>query len=226
MSKSLVETLQSAAAHLNDYGQTFWTKELLQNFLAEAHRELQAQLYLSGLPVIKKTSAIIQVVGVASPDSGQKVAVTMTTLSDLLEPITLWERASGSSEDFVECKQKSWEPETQGGDKIIYWDYTGELIYVLAPTTNREVKVRYNASITIPVADEDLLGFTFAELYIAPRTAALAARSIGSRNAYIDLTQLAEKRLEIVIAANIKGQQALPVRRKPYRFSGRLNTIR
>ncbi len=226
MSKSLIETLQSAATHLNDYGQTFWTKELMANFAAEAHRELQAKLYLGGLPVIKKTSAIIQVVAPASPTSGQKVAVTMATLTDLIEPVTLWERSSGSSDNFQQCQQKSWEPEISPMSSIVYWDYSGELIYVLAPTTNREVKVRYNASIPIPVADDDLLGFTFAELYIAPRTAALAARSIGSRTAYIDLTQLANERLETVIAANIKGQQALPVRRKPYRFSGRRNTIR
>jgi hypothetical protein len=142
------ECISAAAAYLNDFGLLTWTKERLFAHLLQAHKQLQVRLMLNGLPVIKKTSDII-VVPVNQLDLNDDQP------TDLVEPITVWERLSGSSDNFVEMKEKGWEPETTQSSELRYWTWYGELIKFLGATTIRDVKVKYKASIGVPQAEDD-----------------------------------------------------------------------
>lgn len=207
--------VEEASTMLNDMGLTSWTKERLIIHCFQAHRQLQVQLALNGLPILKEVSAVIAVAANAT-DLG------VNQPANLLEPKTLWERAAGSSDVFSLMIEKGWEPETSKGASLVYWTWRGDLIKFVGATTAREVKIHYLGGIDVPEADEDGLGFMFAENYLIPETAALAAASLGNYNVYQAMHGVAEKNLDDVIRFNIKGQQGLPVRRRPYRSSRRL----
>lgn len=213
---SVQDVLQTASTHMNDWNQTFWTKEPLINFLREAHRELQVELSLHGIPVLNNVSAILTV-----PANTKTLSISTTPAlpNNVIVPIQLWERATGSTDDFDDMIQKSWEPEIQPLSELVYWAWRGENIDFVGATTSRDVKIYYKGGITLPIADADQMGFIFAELYIAPRLAALALRSVGGikSRGYIELSQIASDRLSKVIRMNVKAQQSLPTRRRGYR---------
>lgn len=213
---SVQEVLQTASTHMNDWNQSFWTKEPLINFLREAHRELQIELALNGIPVLNNVSTILTI------PAGTKTISQSTTPAlpnNIIVPIQLWERATGSTDDFDDMIQKSWEPEVQEVSELIYWVWRGENIDFVGATTSRDIKIYYKGGIQLPIADADQMGFIFSELYIAPRLAALALRSVGGikSRGYNELSALAQDRLDKVIRMNVKSQQALPVRRRGYR---------
>ena len=209
------DVIDEAASLLNDFGLSSWTKERLIQHGFQAHRQLQVKLALNGIPVLKEVSAVITVL-VGATDLGENQP------SDLIEPKSLWERKAGSSDTFVLMQEKGWEPEQVQSSTLNYWNWRGERIKFLGATTNREVKIKYLGGIEVPTQEEDYLGFLFAENYLIPETAAIAAGSLGNKETYQIMNAIAEKNLEEVIAFNIKGQQALPVRRRPYRSSRRL----
>jgi hypothetical protein len=206
--------IEAASTYLNDFGLRTWTKERLFVHLIQAHKQLQVDLILHGIPVIKKTSSIIDVPASTTSLDGLQP-------SDLVEPISVWERAGGSSDNFVQMTEKGWEPETTQGTELRYWIWQGEFIKFLGATTARDVKIKYKAAITVPDQEGSTLGFLFAENYLSPKTAALAALSLGNLRAYGVLSGIADVNLERVIRLNIKGQQSLPARRRPYRRARR-----
>jgi len=208
------EVIQAAATYLNDHGLINWTKERLFEHMLQAHKQLQVKLMLSGIPVIKKKSAVIDVAANAT-DLGANQP------SDLVEPISMHERKDGTSDNFVPMVEKGWEPEETKTTNLRYWVWRGERILFLGATEAREVKIFYKASIYVPDQEGSPLGFIFAENYLSPKTAALAALSLGNKAAYEILSGIANENLDDVVRMNVLGQQALPAKRRPYRSARR-----
>jgi hypothetical protein len=227
---TMEQVLVTAQTHLNDYQQTFWTKDLLQVFLAEAHREMQLELQLNGIPVVKKKSAIFTIPAVLpSSSSGETYIPTPPGQpNDIIIPLECWERPTGDplQADWDLMIQKSWVPPVDPVQELIYWNWTGEIIKFPGAIQSNDIKLYYQGGIPIPVADNDSIGFIFGELYVAPRLAALAARSIGGKQAYQELSQMALSRMDKILSNNVNAEQALPVRRRPYRHGRRPFVIR
>ena len=221
MSATVQQVLLTAQTYLNDFGQKMWVKENLQQFLAEAHRDLQLQLQLNGIPVIKKKSAIatIPIVGLSPYTGPVQWPLQSTALADLIQPLECWERPTGSTleSDWNLMTQKSFLPSMDPVQDLIYWSWIGEKLMFLGSTALKDAKLYYNGGITIPVADKDVMGFLNAEAYIAPHLASLAATSIGAPNLAGRLEMIAEKRLELILQANILAEQGMPISRRPYR---------
>ena len=148
--------------------------------------------------------------------------------TDIVIPLECWERPTGSKleSDWELMIQKSWVPEIDPVQQLIYWNWVGELIRFKGAIQSNDIKLYYNGGIPIPTADADPVGFIFGELYIAPRLAALAARSVGGKQAYSELSQMATARLDKILSNNVNAEQALPVRRRPYRHGRRPFIIR
>lgn len=231
MSQALLDNvIQMAMTYLNDFGQKFWTKEQMQAFVAEAHREMQLELQINGIPVIKKKSAIATIPQInLSTWTGEVTWPNQsTTLSDLVEPIECWERPTGDTleSDWDLMIQKSWVPEAQPVNDLVYWNWVGEQIKFLGATVSNDVKLYYNAGIPIPQADEDPMGFLNAETFIAPKAASLAADSVGAKSKALTLGARADKMMDKILQANVLAEQNLPVRRRPYRHGRRPFLIR
>jgi hypothetical protein len=223
---TVATTLTTASAHLNDSRGTFWAAlygtpptstayAALIPFLQEAFRDLQNELFLNGLPVLHKTALLLNF-----PAGTTALTLTSTPAlpSDIIVPVTLFERDAGASaEDFDEMVEKSWLPEEQQDEELTYWQWEGQQINFLGATTARDLQLNYDAGLPLPALFADTLGFTDAEFYIAPKTAAYAAESIDRYKRGETLHAQAESKLSKIIRANVKNQQSLPVRRRPYR---------
>ena len=211
-----VTALESARSYLNDNGAQIWTDSALLPYLREAYRDLIMSLWLNGLPVIREKAAAPITVGVG--------VLFLTLPADLIEPIWLKERASGSSEDYIPMTETEFTPDFKQDTTLRYWDWRDEKINFIGATTAREVSLRYWKGLTVPTGANSSLGFIFAEIFLGPQTAAYASSSVGNTTLAGELgyvqgqrVGIAGSKLDMIIRANIKGQQNLPARRIPYR---------
>lgn len=210
--------LDSARVYLNDTGKQIWTDAILLPFLKEAHRDMLLVLLLNGISVLREKSATINVAAVTG--------LTLTLPADLLEPIWLKERAQSSSnpDDWTPMTEVDFEPDINQDVNLNYWCWREEEIKLVGATTARSVLLRYWKTLTPPAAAGDTLGFINAEIFLGPQTAGYAAGSVGNTTLAQELLWIqnsnigtAGARLDMLIRANVKGQQNLPARRIPYR---------
>jgi len=202
------DALDIARSLLNDDLGTVWPDAVLLPKIKIAHRELQAKLLLNSIPVIKSQSAIIPVPA-GSTDLGTNQP------PDLVEPISMKERAPGGSmDDFEDMFEVPFIPQIQPDSNLIYWAWIGEKIRFLGATTDREVLLRYSRSLTVPSTINDDIGFLFGELYLGTRVASMCSERP-------DLKMQAESLLEDIVRTNVKGMQGVVRRRLPYRHRRR-----
>lgn len=212
--------LDSARAYLNDTGKRIWTDVKLLPYLKEAHRDLQLQVWLHGIPVLNEKAAASTI---TAGDT------TLTLPSDFVEPIRLKEGAVGDTVDnFVDMIEKSFEPDDVQTTELRYWAYREEQVQLIGATADRDVILYYYKGLTLPTSAASQLGLTFGEMFIGPQTAGYAAGATGnttlaSELLFVSETQLgiAGSKLDAIIRANTKGMQTIPTRRKPYRSSRR-----
>lgn len=194
MSQPASVALITARTMLNDDAANLWSDTVLMPKLAQAHRELQAMLKLAAAPVMRVISGDLPVA---------ISATTVTNPADMVEPIRLWERLNG---DPVTAKVQMTEsdplPIQAVASSLIYWQWMGEIILFIGASTNRFVNIQYWRSLPVPTANTDLLGFINAELYLAPRTAALAAGSVGNKELYDTATAVGKETIGQVILSN------------------------
>src|SRR5438477_4128791 len=212
----LDDVLQTAQTYLNDFGQTFLEKNYLIQLAKEAIRELQLELNVNGVPLISKQSNPITVL-IGSSDLG------ISQPSDIVEPLVLQEKTHGLNEDYVPMTgPRTFLPLlSQPHNNLVYWSWSGGRIWFpsVGALTDRDVIIQYYASIPLPQADDDsyTLDFPNADYFVAAKIAELVCASLDDEGGRIKFAGMAAERLQKIIQSNIRTQQALPVRRLPYR---------
>jgi len=204
--------LAEAQALLNDVGASLFTDAVLLPSLKKAHRELQVLLWENGLPVIKEVTAVIDVAANAT-----SLGANLPT--DILEPKALQERVDGSTseDDWRDVPEADPLPRVEPSARIMYWAWREEVVEFIAPTTAREVKLRYLKGLTVPTSGSSAIGLIFGELYLGPRLASIAVQTLGNTTRAEELTNDAAFWIPKILAANVKRGQAIPTRRIPYR---------
>src|SRR5436853_381994 len=163
--------LDSARSYLNDTQSQIWTDTTLLPFLKEAHHDLMLALWINGIPVIKVKSSTIQV----------KAGITSLDLPvDLIDPISLKERASGSADDWILMTESSFEPDIKRDTTLKYWSWREESIIFIGATTNVEVSLKYWASLAVIIDSSSSVGIINGEFFLGPQCAGYAANSIGN----------------------------------------------
>lgn len=191
--------LDTARTLLNDDGGSLWTDQKLLPKLVQAFRELQAELRVNSASIMRANN--VQTISASTP---------LLTIADIKEPIRLWEKAVGDPDTaYVQMTEYDPLPNKIAAATLIYWQWDGTQVNFIASSANRVVKTSYWRSLTEPTASSDSLIFIDAEIYIAPRTAALAAGSVGEGDKYTAMSAVAEANLGRVINAN-RGRQAPP----------------
>lgn len=202
----------TARALLNDVGATLWTDAVLLPFLQEAHRELQVKLYLKGLPVLKEVSTVLSV-----PANTTNLSSVGSFPTDVIEPIWLKEKLNGEADSrFIDMEEVDFIPDIERDTRNRYWCWREEVINILGATVATQVKLRYTKGLTLPTSNGSALGFIFAESYIGPRCAALAAQSVDNVTLYEAQTMESQAKIDEILRANVKGMQNLGARRRPY----------
>ena len=194
MSVQTSVVLATARTFLNDDAATNWTDAALMPKLQQAHKELQIKLRRAAAPLMKNTyveTIIATNTGFATPPS------------DLVAPIQLWEKASGDPVNLYQLMTESDPlPNVIQGIILTWWAWIEEVVTFIGASANRQVKMLYWRSLPLPAQNTDLIGFLNGELYLAPRTAAIAAGSVGQAAEMATLAQMADSSLTEVILSN------------------------
>lgn len=219
------EVALSVRRYLNDVNGTTWTDAHILPCIQEAHKELQSELSLNDIAVVR-----VQVTN-APNVSGLHLVAGQTSLSqaglmpkDLLEPIALSERDWGDTtpEDYIGLERLPFLPNYTQNNFLYFWTWMGEDIMFLGATTDRDLQLRYRSSLTTPLNMNSTMGFLRAELYIGPRAASMCCLITGDSKKGALLEARAAKNLDIVLRSNIKNDQGVGVRRRAYRRIGRV----
>jgi hypothetical protein len=194
MSVQLSVVLATARTLLNDDAATNWTDAALIPKAQQAHNELQIKLRRAAAPVMRNFFTTVV-------DAGQTAFAAPP--ADLVAPIQLWETTQGGAVNTYQLMTEADPlPNVIAGPTLVYWAWVEEQVTFIGATANRTVFMRYWRAIPLPQVNTDLVGFINAELYLAPRTAALAAGSVGQAAEMGVLSQLADGSLTEVILSN------------------------
>lgn len=194
MSQPTAVALDLARSLLNDINEQLWINSVLVLKIQQAHRELQVQLRANACPV---TRAVIE-----SPvDIFTTVLETPPT--DIVEPITLWEKAPLETDaHYVRMTEYDPLPVVDPGQRLVWWRWDGSAISFIGCLSPRRVKLYYKKFLPVPSTDTDFLGVIDGELYIGPRAAALAYGSTGNTMAAQWCTDMANQSLADILIAN------------------------
>lgn len=218
-----------AAALLNDFNKSTFTDVAMQPHLQLALQELMEHYELNNIPITNDTSEVIEV------DAGvEEIGFVGDTADpnlpeDLVEIQQLWYSQRDQNVWFPMTK-RNFLPhylETVNIDPLTYWAWYKQRVKFMPAITNSDVKMDYIRNLFPDIVDANsqlyiINGRTFLEY----RTAALSAQFIGENKERADeLNVFAVHGMNRAVGIPVKGQQMIPIRRRPFRASYKARRI-
>jgi hypothetical protein len=212
--------LTNARVLLNDQNSVLFTDAAMLPVLRIAYMELQNKCNLHGIAVDKEQSAMITVPALMT-------ALTFTSSpalpANLLLPIELKEKISGQpNATYTAMTRSPFVPDLTQVSRLMYWSWIQEEIRFVGATQAVPIYIRYyinNTTITATSTDIPILN---SDIYLAYRTAAIAANTIGGMPTKGEILQAqANEALDEFLGIGVSNRQAMPVRRRPFRSFGR-----
>lgn len=219
---SAINTL--ARALLNDAAGNTFTDQLLLPFAQMAYRRINKSLGNIKSATYIQDNVLLIVPAIAAVDASAQVSITDATPPpnqlpvDLLVPLKVSERASGSTDDFQEMTDMTDEaglPSQPQSTQLMYWEWRMDGLYFIGATQDTQIRLRYQATlgdVTSPVASVLLRD---GQNTMALLTAAMAGLSRGSPLAANYKTQ-GDDALESMKDTVIHQMQNQTRRRRPY----------
>jgi hypothetical protein len=203
------EVMLDSAGLLNDPSQTSYTNAVLLPFMKMAYREYAVEKHRSGDQLLKEISTALDVPALAVVCSNQP--------SDLITPISLEERADGSTGLYNNMTKTSWEPDESQNTTLGVWNWREEQIKFRGATTAREVRIRYWKLLTDVTSTSSVIVGVNARVPLQYKVAALAAGTIGGNDELATIMgNLSREWMNKIISVNVKSRQDLPVRRRRF----------
>jgi len=222
------EVMDSSGALLNDTALSIFTYTTQVPYLNIALDELQEQLELNNVTITNKTAGIITVkAGIEGIGGGNG----QPALPDnLIEPINLYERTSGSQFSFAQMRKYDFIPMNQIPSAfLIYWSWEGDTIHFIpgGATGNIDIEIHYVRSIFTKIASEkNEIPYKKAKTFLIYRNAALCAEFIGENLTRAqELNAFAIIAMDRALGINTKGRQSVVTRRRPFMAGWRARRI-
>lgn len=201
-------------AHLNDLANAIFTDAVQLPFLNIAADELQQELEHHNIGVTNAVESDIAIAAGVTELSGLNIP------SGLVEIENIYERITGGGNEYQLMQRMNFLPSVNPQTSYLYWyAYNDQKIQFVGSTSDEQLKIEYikrripkiiNAATTI-----DING---ARSVLAYRTAGLCSSDIGENESRAEgMNTNAAIRLETLLAINLKGKQAINVRRRPFR---------
>lgn len=214
-----------AAVFLNDSNKTNYTNTVMLPMLKTAYQELRQELEANNIPITNQTSDEINID--ASTDVRDIGGPTGPPLPiDLIEPMTLWEKVTGTSDDYLQMGRRIFLPKTVILTTFLeVWSWSNNYIKFIGSTSDITVKIDYIGDPMKDIVDENTQVRVFnSQNALAYRTAGLCAEFIGvNESRAMSLNGMAALALETLIGIPVKTAQAMPVRRRSFRSRARAN---
>ncbi len=209
---------------LNDAAGNLFTDGVLLPYTNAAYRKVQRALANVQSGTFLSDDVLLVVSAVAGVDPTLQVSITDATAppnqlpTDLLVPLKLWERANGSSDDFVEMTDLTNHgglPSQEQGICLEFWEWRADGLYFIGATQDTEIRLRYQkcypdlTDATSPVLVRN------AQEAIAYFTAAMASAARGAPQA-ARWDDAGADALEDLLARATQREQHSSHRRRPY----------
>ena len=172
---------------LNDAQGNLFTDTVLLPYANSAYRKLQRALGNSGGFI--QDDVLLVVSAVTETDSSLQVSITDATAppnqlpTDLLVPVKIWERPSGSTDDFfemVDLTQHGGLPSRVQDVTLSVWAWRADGIYFLGATQDTQIRLRYSKAYPDFTDSTSPVLVRNSQEAIAYATAALAGWARGS----------------------------------------------
>jgi hypothetical protein len=197
---------------LNDVGIQYFSDTVLLPYIQKAYDELQSKLRLNGIETVNEVSGLFIVEAATAP------VLDTDDVTNIIQPIDIYERPSGSSDSFTLMDEQSWEPELDLTDRLRYWAWRENEIKFVGATIDIQVKIRYKKSLASLINGASTIAILGAKQFLSSRAAAIAAFSVGgSQIRASELNIDAIKHSEEFVASEVKRNQKFVVRRRPFR---------
>lgn len=215
LATTVTDALDESRFLLNDTGATLYTDTVMLKPFRKAYQELENIMVEHGLQIAAE---------VAADQTITALATVLTTIpSDMLFPITLYERTVGADDNsWIEIRERAWEPNIEPTDILRYWAWREQAVRFVGATVDREVRLRYKKTFPAIASEAATIVVNNSKTFLAARSAQLAARFIGGdRQRYEDLAPDVNAALATLINTHIKRNQSMPIRRRPYNWRRR-----
>jgi hypothetical protein len=209
---------------LNDAQGNLFTDAVLLPHANSAYRKLQRALGNAGGGGFIQDDALLVVAAVAGVDTSLQVSITDATTppnqlpTDLLLPLKLWERANGSSDEFVEMVDLTRHgglPSRVQDVSLSVWEWRADGLYFLGATQDTQIRLRYSKAYPDLTDATSPVLIRNAQEAIAYATAALAGWARGSPLAQ-KWDDAANDAIEDLIISAVKREQQSSHRRRPF----------
>ena len=232
---SLESVLNLARALVNDMLVNTGGEILTDNapftfpFINFAAAYLSNEMTNNGMKVFEMETVLTSVLSIAVNDPGVQVNISDSGYFDgvsnhqfpqlptnLLEPVDLWERQTGST-----AMWNPMVPYPDGLPSVIQnatlgiWEYRGEAIYMPGATQSNDVRLRFKTTGIQFVTPNDSVMIRGADPALANL---LAAVFINSRNpgAGVSFSEAGDALVAQLVTAEVRSQQRIPITRASY----------
>lgn len=208
-------------------------------FVNSAARRIARELANNGQTTLIEDEYIVTIPPVLISDPGQQVQLSFSGVSgnvtptssptlpqDLIFPLVLWERTTGSVENFGLMEDRTASgglTSRQQGISLGDWEWRTDSIFFMGSLLARDVRMRYMAS-TLSFALQngiitgqlgeldaiDAIAYWAAAAWLKPRGSSIA-------DAYATVS---ENLIAQLVSGVVRQQQYSPKRRRPYRGQG------
>jgi hypothetical protein len=217
------DALTLARSLMNDAAGAVFSDAVLFPFLNSAYRSLQRELAENGISVLTETVQLdLPLTNGLTPTAINDTSSPQLP-TDLLAPHDLWEQVTGSTDIFMPMERiTSGLPNFQPSGYLRMWEWESDSINLIGATQAITVQIRYEKTLPVLVASTDPIQIRAATDPLAYGTAALAARSRGSRALAADMAGAAEQATEELVERYVRPEQHKSRRRAPYGYRRRI----
>jgi hypothetical protein len=217
------DALGLARSLVNDAAGVVFTDAVLMPMLNSAYRALQRDLAENGVTVLMSS------IDIPLPLTN---GLTPTRLNDttspqlpvnLLAPHNMWEMVTGSTDLFIPMEKITGGlPNLQPSSYLRIWEWREDSINMLGATQAVTVRIRYEKSLSALMLGTDPMLIRYCTDPLGYATAAMAARSRGSRALAADMLLAAQQATEKLIERYVRPEQLKARRRRPYGYHRRV----
>jgi hypothetical protein len=177
----------------NDSQGQLFTDSYLLNYVNSAYRQVQLALANIGKQTFTKDMYIVTIPAIATVDPGLQVALRFDGISgnipnpsnsptlpqDLLEPLQLWERPTGSTDDFVpmiNLTSHGGLPSVPQSFNLRWWAWNTDFMSFIGAEEETDIRIRYQCGfIPFTLDNNNLISGTLNILLGIDAVAYLAA---------------------------------------------------
>ena len=209
---------------LNDAAGNLFTDAVLLPYVNAAYRKAQRTLANIQSGSFLTDDVLLVLPAVTAVDASAQVSITDATAPpnqlppDLLVPVKLWERANGSSDDFMEMTDLTGHdglPSEPQAQQLNYWEWRADGLYFLGATQDTQIRLRYQKSYPDLVDATSPVLIRQAQEALAYAAAAMAGAARGAPQAERWDAAAADALEDLIVRATQREQQT-GRRRRPF----------